>query len=140
MVYDVVFYGTDYNNGFTTLTLTPEDCCELCIRDRTCHAWTRLASGQCWLKYDDLASHEIRSETGSVSGRRMRKIVLEEFVLEKCLDFNATWKIEAQGILIYPSSPSLGFSLSFETKDDCGQACVDIRGRVSQMKLVLSFL
>lgn len=69
----VNYYGSDYNVGFTELTLTPRDCCRRCMRDRGCQAWTRLSSGQCWLKFEVPDKWKWRYVEGNVSGRRERK-------------------------------------------------------------------
>lgn len=66
----VVYYGNDFGDGFTTLTLSPEECCLLCLQKRTCKAWSRLGSGQCWTKWNLSSEEDWRSEEGSTSGIR----------------------------------------------------------------------
>lgn len=69
MQYDTNLYGSDYNNGFIELTLTPEECCMKCMEDRGCRAWTRTYSGQCWKKWqhDPTSARKI---SGDVAGVR----------------------------------------------------------------------
>lgn len=67
---DMNYYGSDYNDGFTELKLTPADCCRRCMQDRSCHAWTRTFSGQCWLKWEVPPEHQWLKVAGDVSGKR----------------------------------------------------------------------
>lgn len=125
---NVNYYGYDYNNGFTTLTLTPADCCRLCMRARGCHAWTRTYSGQCWLKYAIPPEADWRPVQGDVSGKRQRKQSPDPLWCSMfSADLNATCGLRFDGFFIdswrpdeiaIPEEP-------VETPDECCQHCIE---------------
>ena len=68
-------FGYDFNDGFQEKTLTPEDCCRQCLRNRGCRAWVRTASGNCWLKFDVPPKLNRIRISGDVFGIRPSKIL-----------------------------------------------------------------
>ena len=124
------YYGSDYNNGFVELKLTPADCCRRCMQDRGCHAWTRTFSGQCWLKWEVPNQNQWRTVPGDVSGIRTRKTMPLALLIRITLfaDFNATCGPTFTGFFIdafrdeekrIPENP-------VETPEQCCQECINV--------------
>ena len=61
----------DVNSGLDERTLTPEDCCLKCMETRRCVAWSRTATGQCWLKGSVKETQNTTDFIGDVSGPRV---------------------------------------------------------------------
>ena len=124
-------YGLDYNDGFAEKTLTAEDCCHACLRDRGCHAWAWTVDGACFKKYAIPPKDMWLPRIGDISGTKQSHPSLAKSIPTHRVWRWADWSVSCgeriDGIEYNLGNPDEKSEDNATSADVCCQRCRNLQ-------------